>query len=34
VSIERPGVEDLDFRKLFVVESSSLTWPFTLDEVK
>ena len=34
VDVERPGVEDLNFHKLSMAESSSLTRPFTLDEVK
>jgi hypothetical protein len=34
INVERPGVEDLDFSRLSMAESSNLTWPFTLDEGK
>jgi len=34
VRVERPEMDGLHFRRLSVVESSGLTRPFTLDEVK
>jgi len=32
--LERPGVEDLNFRRLSEGESGTLVRPFTLEEVK
>jgi len=34
VSLDRPGVEDLTFSQLSMVEAGNLIRPFTLDEVK
>jgi len=34
INVDRPAMEDLDFRKLSADESSALTRPFTLEEVK
>lgn len=34
VNVERPRVEELDFRRLSMEDSSNVTGPFTLDEVK
>lgn len=34
IDVDRPRLEEMDFRKLFIQEATSLTCPFSLEEVK